>query len=213
MSELLHRTFTAELELGDDGRTVEGLAVPFGEVAEVADIGPRGVVRYREQFVPGAFDRAVRVPHRVTYVYGHSDAFGDRLGVGHTFTQRDDGLHVSIRLDASRAEQARDAITSSHGALSIGFVSRNPKPYTEREGELITRRAVHLVHIAAVPKGAYAGAVVGSVREEAELEMDEEERAEREAEAVAKAEERALLASIDEMVASQEAWRDRLGMA
>lgn len=211
--ELLHRSFPADnLTITDDGCTVEGLAVPFGVPTEVADVTPRGVVRYREQFVVGSFDRAERVPHRVTYVYGHSDAFGDRLGHGHAFTQREDGLHVVFRLDPSRAAQARDAITSSHGALSVGFVSHDPRPYTEREGELVTRRAVHLVHIAAVPAGAYPDAVVGSVREEIDLENHDAERADREAAAAAKAEEAKLLADIDAMVASQSEWRERLGM-
>ena len=211
--ELLHRSFTLEdPTVSEDGRTVEGLAVPYGVPTPVADVTPRGLVRYREMFERGAFKRATKAPNRVTLVYGHSDGFGDRMGYGQAFEERDDGLHATFRLDESRAAQARDALLSSHRSLSIGFASISPKPYTEQDGELVVRKAVHLVHVAAVPAGAYAGAVVGSVREEIEAEADDVAREER-AEERASAEESArLLASIDEMVASQAAWADRLGL-
>lgn len=210
--ELLHRSFTLEdPTVSDDGRTVEGLAVPYGVVADVADVTPRGVVRYKEGFERGAFKRAVKAPDRVTLVYGHSDGFGDRLGYGRAFEEREDGLHATFRLDASRADQARDALTSSHRSLSIGFASISPRMHTENDGDLVIRKAVHLVHVAAVPLGAYPGALVGSVREEIEAEADETERADRAAALVSSEESDRLLASIDEMVASQRAWAERVG--
>jgi hypothetical protein len=43
-----------------------------------------GLVRYEELFRSGSCDRALRAPGRLTLTYGHSDAFGDRLGVATT---------------------------------------------------------------------------------------------------------------------------------
>lgn len=211
MSELLHRAFTlTDADVSPDGRTVTGMAVPFGVEAEVADVGPRGVVRYREVFEHGAFDRAVAAPHRVTYVYGHSEGFADRLGYARSFAQTADGLVAEFRLDASRAEQARDALTSTHGGLSIGFASIDPRPYSERDGTLVVRRQVHLAHVAAVPLGAYAMAGISSVREAVDVEADEHRR-EADADAEAKkAQSEQLLSKIDQMVREQAEWQARV---
>lgn len=219
MMELLYRSFAVEdLAVRDaynegDGRTVEGLLVPFGKVADVADIGPNGVVRYREMFRFGAFDRAEAVPHRVVLAYGHSESFGDRLGHAIELRQSVEGLHAVFRLDASRAAAARDALSTSHGALSIGFTTIDPRPRTEREGDVIERRAVHLFHVAAVPKGAYAEAAVGSIRAEAMLDEDDADRAERQARAAEREQSQALMAKIDEMVATQAALKARIAGA
>lgn len=205
--DLLHRSFTLEdPTVSDDGRTVTGLAVPYGVEARVADVTPAGVVRYREMFERGAFRRAVKAPSRVTLVYGHSDGFGDRMGYGQAFEETEAGLLARFRLDASRADQARDALTSSHRALSVAFASISPRQGTERDGDLVIRRQVHLVHVAAVPAGAYAGAAVGSIREEIAAEIEEADNAEREAAAVSAEESARLMASIDDMVASQKKW-------
>ncbi len=211
MTELLHRSFTlTDADVSADGRTVTGLAVPFGVEAEVADVTARGVVRYRELFERGAFDRAEAAPHRVTYVYEHSTGFADRLGYARSFAQTADGLVAEFRLDASRAEQARDALTSSHGGLSIGFASIDPAPFTERDGTLVVRRAVHLAHVAAVPQGAYAEAGISSLREAVDLELDDARRAEEADAAQQKAESDRLLAKIDEMVSEQAEWQARI---
>lgn len=209
--EILHRSFTLEdPTVSDDGRTVTGIAVPYGVEANVVDLSPRGVIRYREMFERGAFSRAVKAPSRVTLVYGHSEGFGDRMGYGQAFEEIDAGLLATFRLDASRADQARDALTTSHRSLSIGFASINPRPMSERDGDLIIRRAVHLAHVAAVPKGAYSGAVVGTIREAVEIEADDEAKAEEKAKATAAEESQRLMAEIDAMVASQAEWAAKI---
>lgn len=208
---ILHRSFTLEdPTVSSDGRTVTGIAVPYGVEAEVADVGPAGVIRYREMFERGSFSRAVKAPNRVTLVYGHSEGFGDRMGYGQAFEETDAGLLATFRLDASRAEQARDALTSSHRSLSVGFASINPRPNSERDGDLVIRRAVHLAHVAAVPKGAYSGAVVGTIREAIEAEAEEAEKADALAEAAAKNESLRLMADIDALVASQAEWTAKI---
>jgi HK97 family phage prohead protease len=126
----------------------------------------------------------VRAPNRITLVYGHSEGFGDRLGHLVELADTPAGLRMRARLDPSRAEQAMDALTSSHSALSIGFASIVPKAGTEEPGSLVVRRAVHLAHVAAVTAGAYDDARLTLVRADdtppeptaAELAAAEQER-------------------------------------
>jgi HK97 family phage prohead protease len=152
-------------EADGGGLTVEGVVVPFDRPTPITERQASGrVVSYREVFRRGAFADAVRVPYRVTLVYGHSDSLGDRMGSGLTFDEQSDGLVGTFRLDASQAEHAREALTSSHTGFSIGFLSIAPHAGTERSGQLVERRKCALFHVAATPDPAYVGAGVGSIR-------------------------------------------------
>lgn len=190
-TEIHYRALALQLREADDDRgIVEGLVVPYGREAPITEVRASGPVSYREVFRAGAFARAARAPSRVTLVYGHSDSRPDRLGFGLGFADTDEGLHGRFRLDPSTAEHARDILLSgSHSGLSVGFVSLVPKAYTEREGSLVERRSVHLIHVAAVPEGAYETAGVTVVRSAAMLageptaaEVEAEERAREDAE-------------------------------
>jgi phage head maturation protease len=100
----------------------------------------------------------------VALVYDHSDSFGDRLGYATSFRDTDAGLHATFRLDPSRADHARDVLTSSHGGLSVGFYSIIPKIGSEAAGALVTRRSAALVHVACVAQPAHPGARVETIR-------------------------------------------------
>jgi len=169
IAALHHREFTAgdlRIRQAEDGHHyAEGLAVPFNTPADIIEIRGAEPIRYREQFAPGAFARALRAPSRVVLTYGHSETFGDRLG--HVVALVEDpavGLRMRAKLDPSRAEQAIDALTSSHGALSVAFASIVPRAGLEQPGTLVTRKAVHLAHIGCVVQGAYDAATLTSVR-------------------------------------------------
>jgi HK97 family phage prohead protease len=191
-AQLHYREFAPDdlqVRRADDGfHYAEGLAVPYLAPTDIVEIRDGEPIAYREQFARGAFDRAVRAPNRVTLVYGHSDSFPDRLGYMTELTDTPAGLRMRARLDPSRAEQAVDALTNSHSALSIGFASIVPRAGTEESGTLVTRRAAHLAHIAAVTAGAYAGAQLTLVRADetppeptpAELAAADQERQRRE---------------------------------
>lgn len=183
MTELYLRDFPAEMHIRSEGGVhfAEGLAVPYLVPTEILELRAGGPISYREQFAPGAFARALREPNRVALVYGHSEGFGDRLGHVAEFTDTPAGLMMRAKLDPSRAEQAIDALTSSHSALSVAFATIVPKHGSEQPGQLITRRSVHLAHIAAVPEGAYPAAVLTSVREGQPPEGDDPTQAEIEA--------------------------------
>lgn len=189
--EIHYRALDLQLREADDDRgIVEGLVVPYGTEAPITEIRQSGPVSYREVFRPGAFARAARAPSRVTLVYGHSDSRPDRLGFGLEFADTAEGLHGRFRLDPSTAEHARDILLSgSHSGLSVGFVSLVPKAYTERAGAVVERRSVHLIHVAAVPEGAYNTATITAVRssslpsgEPTAAELEAEQRAREDAE-------------------------------
>lgn len=173
------RALPAELDVDEDAGTAEGILVPYGVPTPIVERRGDELVRYTEEFARGAFDRAVRAPGRVTFTYGHSSAFGDRLG---TFTHIEDraaGAWGRIKFDPSKVDAARDAVLSSHQAMSVGFLSVVPKAFSERDGSHVVRRSAILDHVAAVPMGAYADARLTVVRNlnDVEDELTEADRA------------------------------------
>lgn len=167
LADLQLRSYPLELSVRADdptGLTVTGLVVPYGVPADVREIRDGRPFEYREQFAAGAFERAVRVPYRVGLMFGHSDAFDARLGFATAFDDTAAGLVGTFRLDPSRAEHARDVLASSHGSLSAAFLSLVPRPHTERAGDLVVRRSVHLAHVAACEEPVYADARVLAMR-------------------------------------------------
>lgn len=173
------RTIPADLSVNDDQGTAEGLIVPYGVSTPITERRGDVIVRYTEEFAPGAFDRARRAPGRIPYTYGHSHAFGDRLGVFTHLEDREEGLWGRIKFDASKVDAARDAVLSSHQGMSVGFLSVVPKAFTEREGSHVVRRSAILDHVAAVPVGAYDDARLLVVRNlsDADLEDTDADRA------------------------------------
>jgi HK97 family phage prohead protease len=197
-----------DLELRDDpdsGMTVTGLVVPYGVEAPIVEPRHDGVIEYREMFVPGAFQRSQRVPHRVSLTYSHDTSLGARMGYGTDFHDTPEGLVGTFRLDPSSAAKARDILTSSHRALSVGFMSIVPRAGTERAGSLVVRKAVHVDHVAAVVQPAYTDAAVTSIRsavpgpegDPTDAEVTAEQEHLREVE---------LLAWVDEAAAEQARW-------
>lgn len=159
-SELLTRTFSADLELrGDDGRTVVGIAAPFGEVI---DLG-----RYREVLRHGAFARTIaeRGAASVKFLAVHNDR---QLPLGRATLLREDtsGLYAELRVSKTQAgDEALELIRDGAlDGLSIGF---NSVPATDRWNQdrtHVERTEVRLHEISAVPFPAYPSARVAAVR-------------------------------------------------
>jgi HK97 family phage prohead protease len=202
-----YRAWPVERELREaegDGLTVTGVVVPYGVEAEIEELRPSGVIRYREAFQRGAFARAVRAPSRVALTYNHDTAMGNRMGFGRAFQESSEGLIGTFRLDASTAEKARDILQSSHAGFSVGFYSLAPRAGSERPDTLVTRTSALLDHVAAVVEGAYKGAGVASIRGAA-LDLGEPTVADLEAEAQTR-QDADLLAWIDEAAQEQARW-------
>jgi HK97 family phage prohead protease len=209
-NELHIRQFTtADLEIRDDpatGLTVTGIVVPYGVETAITEPRPDGVIKYREVFVPGAFQRAERNPFRTTLTYAHDTSVGNRLGYGLAFRDSSEGLVGEFRLDASTAAKARDILGSSHRNLSVGFWSIVPRAFTEVAGALVERRAVHLDHVAAVTDPAYAGAAVTAIRGADPVDVDgDPTEAERQYDAQVRADAQ-LLADLDALAEDGKRW-------
>lgn len=160
MPTLHIRHFATGLELrdvDDSTHTAYGRVVPYGEVAMFAEDGQ---VK-RERFVRGALAHAARAWFRVVLYYSHADVLSNRLGYGMALDERDDGAWSTFRLDPSAYERARDALTTTHDALSLGFYSLSSRVAPDG---VVDRLRVSVAHVAAVPEAAYAGARLLTVR-------------------------------------------------
>lgn len=214
------RDVGSSLTLAADEGYAEGIVVPYGEVADITEARPSGIITYREVFVRGAFERALRAPDRVTLNYTHDENLGNRLGFGVQFEDREEGLWGRFKLDRSRIDIARDVLSTSHKGFSVSFMSIVPKAHSERSGDLVERRSVHLVHVAAVSTPAYASAGVLALREDGSPDGDPTE-AERQAAADAQAAQEAeaerarrraeVLAESEELLAGHDRWAEQVG--
>jgi HK97 family phage prohead protease len=115
------RAASLQLETGGNGRTLSGLAVPYGQLAEIRDA--RG--HYQEQIAPGAFTAALATSKpKMLFEHGLDTRTGKTpIGSFDRVWEESDGIHVSGQLfnnelvrpltDAARAGEL--------GAWSIHF--------------------------------------------------------------------------------------------
>jgi HK97 family phage prohead protease/HK97 family phage major capsid protein len=147
MTELETRSFEVRLEA--DTREVVGLAVPYGQVADIGGV-------YREQFVPGA----IRSVEDVKLFWQHSEPIGKIL------EGRDTEAGFEIRAMISDTPRGQEAYTLLRDGVinkfSVGFMAVEQT----RDGDLVTRTLVDLREVSLVSFPAFAGASVSEVREE-----------------------------------------------
>jgi HK97 family phage prohead protease len=161
----LHRVFVApELQVraaskGGDGRTIEGIAVPWG-------VRQRITPWLDEQFARGAFNHQLAAPNRVRFARDHF-----RL-IGRAVELRDDaaGLWGAWRVSKTDAgeetlELVRDGVLDQ---LSVGFRERQNRRLddgTVPGFEYLERVTAQLVEVSVVMEGAYGdGAGIAGVR-------------------------------------------------
>jgi HK97 family phage prohead protease/HK97 family phage major capsid protein len=147
MTELETRSFEVRLEA--DTREVVGLAVPYGQTADIGGV-------YREAFAPGA----IRSVEDVKLFWQHSEPIGKILEGRDT----DGGFEIRAMIsDTPRGNEAytllRDGVINK---FSVGFV---PVEQT-RDGDLVTRTLVDLKEVSLVSFPAFQGADVSEVRQE-----------------------------------------------
>lgn len=203
MNDLLYREFVPDLEIrsaakGGDGRTVDGIVVPFG-------VSQRINAQLTERFARGAFNHQIAAAHRVKFAREHM-ALGGTL-IGRALEMRDDasGLWVAHRVSATERGDETLALIAD-GALdelSVGF--REARGGNRRLADgTIERVKAHLFEVAVVVEGAYGrGARIKALRSAEGLpeELDEEAAESDEARAEAPSRERlararALLAGL-----------------
>lgn len=163
MSEIETRSFEARADLEE--RTIVGLAVPYGQSADIGGA-------YQERFVPGAIGSV----EDVKLFYGHEEPIGKVVEGRDT----EAGYEIVARVsDTARGNEVltlmRDGVLNK---FSVGFIPEE----SERNGSTITRTKVSLKEVSVVPFPAFAGANITEVREEqeapADLEPDNEQERE-----------------------------------
>lgn len=152
MAETLYRSFAPDLEVmtrakGGDGRTISGIAVPYGIPVQIDP-------HLREQFARGAFSAQTRAPHRIPFSRDHLPLGGTLIGK--TMLLRDDaaGLYGEWRVSNTPAgeetlELVKDGVLSE---LSIGFREGSNR---RLPGGVTERVTASLFEVAVVLEGAY----------------------------------------------------------
>lgn len=146
-----------EVRADGDGRTLAGIAVPWGK-----KIGIGG--QQTEEFVRGAFAHQIESgAGRVILTSNHMVHGGVPIGVIKAMRDDSKGLHVEARVSKTQAgdetlELLKDGALSN---WSIGF-----RPVTnEAVGSHVRRVKANLFELAVVPEGAYGDrAAVSTVR-------------------------------------------------
>jgi HK97 family phage prohead protease len=175
----VRRAWTGELELreADGGPEVVGRIIPFGVVAEVADVIDGHLVRYRERFLPGCTAKvrqdADRTggPRWVGLKLGHVETFDERVGYARSIEERDDGVWATFGLYVdARLDKVRSMLRTSHTGLSVEFTDR-VQPTIDREAGLVSRRAIALHGVAATPLPQYQDAAIVAVRATEDIDL------------------------------------------
>jgi hypothetical protein len=167
------RSFDTETQLhlrGDDGRTVEGLIVPFGRPTDVVerDEVTGEIVQYREQFLPGSLTAMSQMARRrgnwgmVRLTLDHEDGFASRVGYATNVEQIDEGGFGTFRLYRSaELEKVQSMIEESHQGLSVEFSDIGKARTIDG---VVSRTQVYVDAVSAVPVAAYADARVLAMR-------------------------------------------------
>lgn len=154
MTEMITRTFDAELSLrrtgaGADGRTVFGIAVPYGAPQYIYD----GLT---EEFDRGAFDHQLRAANRVRLAREHVQLGGTLIGAARTLEDRPEGLYFEARVSKTAVGDETLELVNDKALrqVSIGFRER-PHGNRRTDDGVLHRTAADLFEIALVMEGAY----------------------------------------------------------
>lgn len=169
----VRRAWPGELELREveGSPEVVGRIIPFGVVAQVADVIDGQLVRYRERFLPGCTTKVRQDAERsggprwVSLKLGHVETFDERIGWARSIEERPDGVWATfgLYLDPGRLDKVRSILRTSHTGLSVEFTDR-VSPDIDVELGLVSRRAIALHGVAATPVPQYQDAAIVSVR-------------------------------------------------
>ena len=160
MTTLLYRAFAAALEVRSDGdgRTITGVAVPYGQPARIGH-------QTTETFVRGAFAGAD--PAEVPFTAAHpADGAELPIGITRTLDDQPDGLHGEWYI--SDTALGNDVLTlirdGAVRGLSIGFLPVPGGDHWNAQHTHVERRAAVLDHVAVVRVAAYQGAAIAALR-------------------------------------------------
>ena len=168
----LFRAVPSELQLAGDGRTVEGVVVPYDEPADVVDeYGPTPgeVAAYREVFTDVSFARQLQgfaarpaLMMRIALNLDHRRELDREVGFTQAVESTPAGLVARFRLrPTANLDLVRAMLAETHTGLSVEC--RLLKSRVRPDG-VVERRTVELAGVAATPTPAYAGAGITAMR-------------------------------------------------
>jgi HK97 family phage prohead protease len=160
LSNILFRN--ADLSAGT-GRTVHGLAVPFGQVAHVDD----GSGPYREQFEYGAFRRSIAERGHKVRLFGNHQTRQFPVGRAVELREERDGLHAAFEIANTRdGDDVLELVRSGTvDSFSVGFSGLRDRTVNG----VVVRTEVSLREVSLTAMPAYSGALVGGVRSKSQL--------------------------------------------
>ncbi len=182
--DLLVRTFRAEIAADGDGRTLEGLVIPYDVEQTVSD--PPAFEPYRETVVRGAFRSVTNAPNRVLLDFEHYGALThDALGsmgsiagtLGHAteLDERPDGLYGRFRV--LRGSDGDKALELAHdGVLGAFSAAMKPLRSVRLPSGVVRRVKVHLDRVSLCRVAAYPEARVLAIRTGQILELEDVEQ-------------------------------------
>lgn len=169
----LYRDLAHPLDLVDE-HTLEGVLVPWEEVATVIDVDVDGRIdRYRERFERGAFDMQLSaaqsgVIRKVELRDQHAGGLG-KMGYALALEDRDEGLFGRFRVRDANVRDVQQMYADGIDGLSISFHPL-PRGGTRVDGygdeEVRTRTRAYLEHAALVATPAYPTARVSALRDD-----------------------------------------------
>lgn len=162
-SATLFRSFQPDIEIrsNGDGRTVYGIAVPYGRAQRID-------ATLTEMFVPGAFARQLSAAHRVPYASGHMSQGGSLIG--RVTELRDDAAGLYFEARITPTSEGRDVLELLRdGALDQQSIAFRPGQDRRCPDGTIERVTATLTEIAVVLDGAYGEhAAAQGVRQQAQ---------------------------------------------
>lgn len=151
-------TLPLELRAAEDGNTLDGLCVPYGETTLKAGY-PKG-----ERFLAGAFaDLISSGVAKIRLTDSHDESGRRPIGVATEFRDEAAGLWGRFRFyNTPEGRGGREnVVENTYGGLSVGFL-----PLQERTGDDGAREILRarLFHVSLVDEPAYSDARVLAVR-------------------------------------------------
>lgn len=161
MTDSMSRAFAGDIEVraSGDGRTIEGIFVPWERSARVSDGGPS----YTEQFQRGALAKTIRERgDRVKFLSQHNSRTNP---LGRATELREDAAGAFGRFQVSKTQAGDEALELVRdGALDSFSVGFTPVKHEKRNG-VVVRTEVRLNEVSLVTFPAYEDARVLAVRD------------------------------------------------
>jgi HK97 family phage prohead protease len=160
-AEFVVRTFEANLEAVEDGRTLIGRVMPYNERALVAD--PPTYTPYYEEWLPGVFDQNTKAANRVLLDFEHHPGIQGIIGRALTLHSELDGFYGSFKVYPNA--DGDKALEMYHDEVLRSFsVYAKPLRTIRADDGTMRRSKAHLDRVALCRRGAFENAKVLSAR-------------------------------------------------